>query len=134
MMESLFLSNWQHEKDGERMGDPRRLVGIGGDEVRLSKGDRGRIEEVRVPGRTGSSAGGGTGASGSGSERGIASGNGAARGVGTTRGRGGSRGTPSFKRRRMRGGGAMVIGKREAEEMCVLVLLFIFVSLFPKMM
>lgn len=40
MMETLFLSNWQHEKNGERLSDPARMQQIqGGDEVRVPKGE-----------------------------------------------------------------------------------------------
>lgn len=35
MMETLFLSNWQHEKNGERLSNPARM---GGDQVD-TKGD-----------------------------------------------------------------------------------------------
>ena len=35
MMETLFLSNWQHEKNGERLANPARM---GGDQVN-TKGD-----------------------------------------------------------------------------------------------
>ena len=34
-METLFLSNWQHEKNGERLSNPARM---GGDQVK-SKGE-----------------------------------------------------------------------------------------------
>lgn len=40
MMETLFLSNWQHEKNGERLSNPARM---GGDEVR----SRGEIEKKK---------------------------------------------------------------------------------------
>lgn len=41
MMESLFLSNWQHEKNGETLSNPARMAG---DEVRK----RGDMEVKRV--------------------------------------------------------------------------------------
>ena len=34
MMQSLYLSNWQHEKNGESMGDGGRMRGPHGDEVK----------------------------------------------------------------------------------------------------
>lgn len=38
-METLFLSNWQHEKNGERLNNPSRMEdGLGSDEV-TKKGD-----------------------------------------------------------------------------------------------
>ncbi|WWC87511.1 uncharacterized protein L201_002401 [Kwoniella dendrophila CBS 6074] len=39
MMETLFLSNWQHEKNGERLSDPNKMKGDDGDEVRVKKGE-----------------------------------------------------------------------------------------------
>lgn len=40
MMETLFLSNWQHEKNGERLTDPTRMrQENGGDEVKVKKGE-----------------------------------------------------------------------------------------------
>ncbi|WWC68974.1 uncharacterized protein I206_102910 [Kwoniella pini CBS 10737] len=39
MMETLFLSNWQHEKNGERLSDPNKMNGDEGDEVRVKKGE-----------------------------------------------------------------------------------------------
>lgn len=48
MMETLFLSNWQHEKIGERLTNPA-MRGI--DEVRVKPGEmeqtRMRIDEIR---------------------------------------------------------------------------------------
>jgi DNA excision repair protein ERCC-4 len=41
MMETLFLSNWQHEKNGESLSNPARMMG---DEVRK----RGEMETKRV--------------------------------------------------------------------------------------
>ena len=39
-METLFLSNWQHEKNGMRLSDPLKMEQVqGGDEVRLPKGE-----------------------------------------------------------------------------------------------
>lgn len=40
MMETLFLSNWQHEKNGESLSNPARMAG---DEVRK----RGEMEVKR---------------------------------------------------------------------------------------
>jgi DNA excision repair protein ERCC-4 len=49
MMETLFLSNWQHEKNGERLTNPARLDNWnGGDEVRMR---RGGMEEERMEDR-----------------------------------------------------------------------------------
>ncbi|WVF66815.1 hypothetical protein IAT40_001557 [Kwoniella sp. CBS 6097] len=46
MMETLFLSNWQHEKNGERLSDPNRMrQSNGGDEVRVRRGE---MEEKRL--------------------------------------------------------------------------------------
>ena len=86
-METLFLSNWQHEKNGERLSNPSKMVRgqvAGGDEVRVKAGE---MEEKRLQ-----SAG----------TRDYAS-----------RGRG--RGTPSYKRRRLRGG-AVALGRRTVQE------------------
>ncbi|WVR04063.1 hypothetical protein IAU60_001062 [Kwoniella sp. DSM 27419] len=50
MMETLFLSNWQHEKNGERLSDPNRMSDMaGGDEVRIKKGEMEakRLEEAK---------------------------------------------------------------------------------------
>ena len=45
MMETLFLSNWQHEKNGERLTNPARMDGLNGaDEV---QGKKGELEEKR---------------------------------------------------------------------------------------
>ncbi|ORY29555.1 hypothetical protein BCR39DRAFT_532115 [Naematelia encephala] len=45
MMETLFLSNWQHEKNGERLSNPAKMDnGLGRDEVRVKKGE---MEEKR---------------------------------------------------------------------------------------
>ncbi|KAL7419755.1 DNA repair protein RAD16 [Cryptotrichosporon argae] len=50
MMETLFLSNWQHEKNGERLANPSRMDGArGGDEVKTSKG--GMEEKLEEAGR-----------------------------------------------------------------------------------
>ena len=46
MMQTLFLSNWQHEKNGERLSNPARMQQLqGGDEVRVRKGE---MEEKRM--------------------------------------------------------------------------------------
>ena len=46
MMQTLFLSNWQHEKNGERLTNPARMTQYqGGDEVRLPRGE---MEEKRM--------------------------------------------------------------------------------------
>ncbi|WVQ62983.1 uncharacterized protein L199_001132 [Kwoniella botswanensis] len=45
MMETLFLSNWQHEKNGERLSDPNKMKGDEGDEVRVKRGE---MEEKRL--------------------------------------------------------------------------------------
>ncbi|KAK4688167.1 DNA excision repair protein ERCC-4, partial [Tremellales sp. Uapishka_1] len=38
MMETLFLSNWQHEKNGERLSNPSKMESFnGGDEVKVQK-------------------------------------------------------------------------------------------------
>lgn len=87
MMQTLFLSNWQHEKNGERLSNPARMKGYqGGDEVKVKKGE---MEATRDKGR-----GGGRG------------------------GRGGTanRGVPSYKRRRIRGGGTVPVGRREDKQ------------------
>jgi DNA excision repair protein ERCC-4 len=77
MMETLFLSNWQHEKNGERLSNPAKMRGFqGGDEVKLKQGE---LESK--------TAGGGRG-----------------------------KGTPYYKRRRIRGGGSMQIGKRGKDD------------------
>ncbi|WRT65456.1 uncharacterized protein IL334_002399 [Kwoniella shivajii] len=39
MMETLFLSNWQHEKNGERLSDPNKMRGEEGDEVTVKRGE-----------------------------------------------------------------------------------------------
>ncbi|WWD16753.1 hypothetical protein CI109_101184 [Kwoniella shandongensis] len=54
MMETLFLSNWQHEKNGERLSDPNRMQqSNGGDEVRVKKGEMEskRMEDANRRGR-----------------------------------------------------------------------------------
>jgi hypothetical protein len=87
MMETLFLSNWQHEKNGERLSDPAKMKGYqGGDEVRVKRGE---MEDKRLQ---------------------------------SSRGRGGK--TPYYKRRRIRGGGVLPMGKRgNDDDMCVVPLL-----------
>ncbi|EIW69128.1 hypothetical protein TREMEDRAFT_62855 [Tremella mesenterica DSM 1558] len=49
MMETLFLSNWQHEKNGERLSNPSR---VGADEVRTAKGvmEEQRIQDAKARG------------------------------------------------------------------------------------
>ena len=45
-MQTLFLSNWQHEKNGERLSNPARMKQMqGGDEVRVPRGE---MEEKRM--------------------------------------------------------------------------------------
>jgi len=40
MLQTLFLSNWQHEKNGERLSNPARMNDFqGGDEVRVKRGE-----------------------------------------------------------------------------------------------
>lgn len=88
MMETLFLSNWYHEKQGDKLSNPATMsVGDGRDEVSAEQGEMERKrKEIR--------------------ER-----------EAKMRGRG--RGQPSYKRRRIRGGGSMPVGRKEDPEMSV---------------
>lgn len=48
MMQTLFLSNWQHEKNGQRLANPARYTnGAGADQVPTSGGMEQRIAEGR---------------------------------------------------------------------------------------
>jgi len=50
MMETLFLSNWQHEKNGQRLSNPSRYVnGAGADQVTPQRGgmEEKRMQEAR---------------------------------------------------------------------------------------
>ncbi|BEJ11286.1 hypothetical protein CspHIS471_0107080 [Cutaneotrichosporon sp. HIS471] len=48
MMQTLFLSNWQHEKNGQRLANPARYTnGAGADQVQTSKGMEQRMVEAR---------------------------------------------------------------------------------------
>ena len=88
MMETLFLSNWQHEKNGERLSNPAKMVrgqAAGGDEVKVKAGE---MEEKRLE----------------------------SAGMRDYKSRGRGRGTPSYKRRRLRGG-AEALGRRTAQEL-----------------
>lgn len=88
MMETLFLSNWYHEKQGDKLSNPAKMAGgDGGDEV---SGEQGEMERKRNQIR----------------ER-------------EQRMRGRGRGQPSYKRRRIRGGGSVPTGRRENVEMWV---------------
>ncbi|ORX36395.1 hypothetical protein BD324DRAFT_642553 [Kockovaella imperatae] len=78
MMETLFLSNWQHEKNGEKLSNPSKMHhGAGGDEVRVKAGE---MEEKRLKDA----------------------------GLRDYKSRGRGRGVPSYKRRRLRGGAEAV--------------------------
>ncbi|KLT38478.1 hypothetical protein CC85DRAFT_281064 [Cutaneotrichosporon oleaginosum] len=48
MMQTLFLSNWQHEKNGQRLVNPARYTnGAGADQVSTSKGMEQRMGEAK---------------------------------------------------------------------------------------
>lgn len=48
MMQTLFLSNWQHEKNGQRLANPAQYSnGAGADQVPTSKGMEQRMVEAR---------------------------------------------------------------------------------------
>lgn len=50
MMQTLFLSNWMHEKNGERLSNPARYSGEGADEVAMAKSG---MEAKRMEARRG---------------------------------------------------------------------------------
>ena len=85
-METLFLSNWQHEKNGERLSNPSKMYGgRGHDEVKVKAGE---MEEKRMKDA----------------------------GLRDYKGRGRGRGVPSYKRRRLRGGAGALGRRTAAEE------------------
>lgn len=50
MMQTLFLSNWMHDKQGQKLSNPARYEGEGADEVEMAKSG---MEAKRIEARRG---------------------------------------------------------------------------------